>query len=115
MVLIPIHLYGPARDIIHAWPLEVKKELGSVLTRLQKGESIGMPDVRPMPEISPQVLEIRIFDRSGSYRVLYAIRMGLGILLFHAFHKKSRKTPESDKKTARIRLSAFLKELGENS
>ena len=83
------------------------------MTRLQKGESIGMPDVRPMPDISPQVSEIIIPDRSGSYRALYAIRMEFGILLFHAFQKKSRKTPEREKKTARTRLEAFLKELEE--
>ena len=57
MAWIPVRFYGPARDVIHAWPLEVKKELGSVLTRLQKGESIGMPDVRPMPDVSPRASE----------------------------------------------------------
>jgi phage-related protein len=114
MVLIPVRFYGPVKNIIHGWPIEVKKELGSVLTRLQKGESIGMPDVRPMPEINPHVSEIRIPARSGSYRTLYAIRMECEILVFHAFQKKSHKTPEREKKTARIRLSAFIKDLGED-
>ncbi len=113
MEWIPVRFYGLARDVIHGWPLEVKKELGSVLTRLQKGESIGMPDVRPMPDISQQVSEIRIPDRSGNYRALYAIRTEFGILLFHAFQKKSRKTSEKEKKTARTRLETFLKELKE--
>ena len=113
MEWIPVRFYGSARDVIHGWPLEVKKELGSVLTRLQKGESIGMPDVRPMPDISPQVSEIRIPDRSGNYRALYAIRTKFGILLFHAFQKKSSKTSEREKKTARTRLETFLKELEE--
>lgn len=113
MELIPVRFYGAVRDVIHDWPLEVKKELGSVLTRLQKGEFIGMPDVRPMPDIGPQASEIRIPDRSGNYRALYAIRMEFGILLFHAFQKKSRKTPESEKRTARARLESFLRELEE--
>ena len=67
MAWIAVRFYGPVRDVIHGWPLEVKKELGSVLTRLQKGYSIGMPDVRPMPDIGQQASEIRISDRSGSY------------------------------------------------
>jgi phage-related protein len=87
--------------------------LGSVLTRLQKGESIGMPDVRPMPIIDRQVSEIRISERSGSYRTLFAVRTKLGILLFHAFQKKSGKTPSREIKTARQRLAAFLSELEE--
>jgi len=61
----------------------------------------------------PHPSEIRIPDRSGSYRALYAIRMEFGILRLHAFQKKSRKTPEREKKTAQIRLETFLKELEE--
>jgi phage-related protein len=110
---IPVRFYGPVRTVIHGWPLEVKKELGSVLTRLQKGEFIGMPDIRPMPEINSQALEIRLSDRTGSYRALYAIRMEFGILLFHAFQKRSRKMPAREKRIARIRLEAFLNELEE--
>jgi len=113
MECFPVRFHGAVRDVIHGWPLGVKKELGSVLTRLQKGESIGMPDVRPMTDIGPKVSEIRIHDRSNSYRVLYAIRMEFGILLFHAFRKQSRKTTSKDKNTARARLKAFLIELEE--
>lgn len=72
-----------------------------------------MPDVRPMPAIGAGASEIRIADRSGHYRAVYAIRMEIGILLFHAFRKKSRTMPEGEKKTAGNRLKAFLKELGE--
>ncbi len=110
---LPVRFSRPVRDVIHGWPLEVRKELGSLLTRLQKGESIGMPDVRPIPDISPQVSEIRISDRTGGYRALYTVRTEFGVLLFHAFRKKSRRTPEREKLTARIRLHAFLKELEE--
>ena len=86
-----------------------------MLTRLQKGEAIGMPEARAMPDISLRVSEIRIPDRSGLYRVIYLVRVESGILLFHAFQKKSRKTPEKEKKTGRRRLKAFLKELEEPS
>jgi phage-related protein len=110
---IPVFFYGPVRDAIHSWPLEVKKELGAVLTRLQKGELIGMPDVRHMLTIDPCASEIRIPDKSGSYRALFAIKMEYGILLFHAFQKKSTKTPEREIRVARIRLKSFLKELAE--
>ncbi len=109
---IPVRFYGPVRTLIHGWPLEVKKELGSVLTRLQKGDSVGMPDVRPMPTVGRQVSEIRISEASGSYRALFAVRTKFGILLFHAFQKRSRKTPVREVSTARQRLEAFLREVG---
>jgi phage-related protein len=108
---ILVRFYGPVRDVIHDWPIDVRKELGSVLTRLQKGESIGMPDVRTMPEIYARVSEIRIADKSGSYRTLYVIKLEFGILVFHAFRKKNNRTLEKEKRTARVRLEEFLKEL----
>jgi phage-related protein len=63
-----VYLYDPARKEIREWPLEVKKNLGSTLTQLQMGESVGMPDVRPMPAVARGVSEIRIKDQSGIYR-----------------------------------------------
>ena len=43
--MIPVLMYKSARNEILSWPLEVKKDFGSVLTKLQKGESVGYPDV----------------------------------------------------------------------
>jgi len=110
---IPVHFYTPARKVVRAWPVTVRKELGSILTRLQKREFIGMPDVRPMPDVSPGVCEIRIPDRVGSFRAFYVIQTRFGILLFHAFQKKTRKIHEAEKRTARLRLKAFLAEFEE--
>jgi phage-related protein len=39
------------------------------------------------------------------------IKLEHGILVFHAFRKKSRKTPKHEIETAQGRLSLFLKEL----
>ncbi len=108
-----VHFFDPIKRQIHSWPNEVKKELGGVLTRLQKGESIGMPDVRPMPSIAPGVSEIRITDRSGIFRTFYVVRDSHGVLVFHAFKKKSQKTPEHEIKTAQLRLRIFLDKLEE--
>ena len=32
--------------------MEIKKDLGSILTLLQLGESVGMPDVKHMPSVA---------------------------------------------------------------
>jgi phage-related protein len=65
-----------------------------------------------MPTVGRQVSEIRISEKSGTYRALFALRTRLGILLFHAFQKKTGKTPAREVETARQRLEAFLSELG---
>lgn len=105
-----VHIYDPARDEIIEWPIEVKKDLGSILTKLQKREKVGMPDVRSMSSIAKGCSEIRLKDASGIFRVFYVIESENGILVFHAFKKKTEQTPQKEIETAQKRLVAFLKE-----
>lgn len=110
-----VRIYEPVRKEIHEWPIQIKKELGGVLTRLQKGETIGMPDVRPMPIVSQGVSEIRISERMGSFRTFFIAQSENGILIFHAFEKKTQSMPLQEIKTARLRLKVFLLEIEEQS
>jgi phage-related protein len=83
-----VRFYGPIKKVVHGWPEAVRKELGAVLTRLQKSQSVGMPDLRQMPSVQAGVAEIRIADRSGIFRTFHVINSEHGILVFHAFTKK---------------------------
>lgn len=91
--------------------MEVKKDLGSILTKLQKGEAVGYPDTEPMRTVAAGVFEIRLKDASGIFRVFYLIKTEYGIVVFHSFKKKSQKTPHHEIETAKLRLNAYLKEL----
>jgi len=106
-----VHIHDPARKEIHSWPTEAKKDLGAVLTQLQFGETVGMPDVRPMPSIAKGASEIRLKDQSGIYRVFFIIETEIGILVFHGFKKKTQQTPQSEIDTGKKRLKKFLEEL----
>lgn len=104
-------IYDTAQREISSWPVDVKKDLGSVLTLLQKGTSVGMPDVRPMPSVGKGVSEIRVSDGSGTYRAFFVVWTDAGILVFHGFKKKTQSTPRAEIETAKKRLKAFLEEL----
>jgi len=106
-----VRIHDSARKEIRDWPIEVKKDLGSVLARLQLGESVGMPDVRRMPSVARGAAEIRIKDSSGIYRAFFVIETDLGILVFHGFKKKTQTTPQIEIETGRKRLKDFLEEL----
>lgn len=106
-----VTMYGPVRKEILTWPVEVKKDLGSILTRLQKGESVGEPDTKPMKSVANSCYEIRLKAADGIYRAFYILKTELGILVFHSFKKKSQKTPQKEIDTAKARLKEFLKEL----
>lgn len=106
-----VHIYDPARNEIVDWPIDVRKDLGSILTKLQKREKVGMPDVRAMPSVAKGCSEIRLKDTSGIFRVFYLIESEDGILVFHAFKKKTEQTPQKEIETAQRRLKIFLREL----
>ena len=106
-------IYDPARTEILRWPLEAEKDLGSILTKLQMLAEVGYPDTEPIISVARGVFEIRVKESSGTFRAFYIMRVEHGILVFHAFKKKSQKTPNREIATARKRLNLFLEGVGE--
>jgi len=69
-----------------------------------------MPLSRPMPSIEPGAAALRIRDRSGVYRAFYYSHSPRGILVFHAFVKKTRATPGRELDLGKKRLKELLHE-----
>lgn len=109
---LSVVFYEPARKEILSWPTEIKKDLGSIFTKLQKGEGVGEPDTKLMKSVAAGCFEIRLKGADGIYRAFYILKTELGILVFHGFKKKMQKTPIKEIDTGKTRLSALLKELG---
>jgi phage-related protein len=100
---------GNSKEVISAFPDEVKQNLGFQLRRLQCGEA--PTDYRPMPSIGPGVFELRDEDERSWYRVIYLSRINNVIHVLHCFEKKGRETPKNELKTARQRLAAVKQRL----
>jgi phage-related protein len=103
-------LHPAARTAIRLFPYEVRRALGKAIFDLQQGEILPMPLSRPMPSVSPGAAEIRIADRTGIYRTFYYARSASGILVFHAFVKKSQATPKHEIELGKKRLKEMLNE-----
>jgi phage-related protein len=99
-----------ARAAIRSFPQEVRRELGKAIFDLQKGEALGMPLSRPMASVAAGVEELRIRDRGGIYRAFYYTKSADGILIFHAFVKKTQATPGREMELGRKRLKELLHE-----
>lgn len=69
-----------------------------------------MPLSRAMPAVATGVNELRIRDRSGIYRVFYYTKLADWVLIFHAFAKKTQKTPQHEIVLAQERLKELLHE-----
>jgi phage-related protein len=99
-----------AKEVLSAFPAEVKSVLGYSLRRLQKGL---LPDcaARRMESIGDGVWELKTADERTWYRVIYLTRIGNALYVLHAFEKSSRKTDRRDLEIAKSRLKLVHRQL----
>ena len=55
-----------------------------------------------MSSVGKGVEELRVWDDSGTYRVVYIARFTEAVYVLHAFQKKTRATSERDIELARL-------------
>ena len=67
-------------------------EAGTLLRRLQRGESIGLPHCRPMPTIGHRCRELRIQDKNVAWRIICRLDPD-AVIIGEVFAKKTGKTP----------------------
>jgi phage-related protein len=91
-------------------PKEVKKAFGDAIWDLQRGFTLYMPLSKPMPQVALGVDELRTKDQNGIYRTFYYRKSKRGILIFHVFVKKTKKTLLNEIKLGKKRLKAMLRE-----
>lgn len=92
---------GDSRNRLREFPERVRRQAGMELRRVQLG--LEPSDWKPMKSIGMGVREIRIRDRVGAFRVLYAATDAIYVL--HAFPKKTRSTAKRDLDLAALRLA----------
>ena len=63
-----------------------------------------------MPIVGRGVQELRVKDSAGIYRVFYLLQSSRGVIVFHAFGKKSQKTPVAEIELGRVRLREMIDE-----
>ena len=85
---------------------EARLKAGYYLRLLQSGETLSMPESRPMPSIGNRCHELRIRDKDSTWRVVYRIDPDT-ILIVEAFSKKNRQTPKYVIDTCKARLSEY--------
>jgi phage-related protein len=67
-------------------------EAGTLLRRLQRGELLSLPHSRTMPAIGRRCHELRINDRTGTWRIIYRLDED-AVVVGNVFLKKTAATP----------------------
>lgn len=81
-------------------------EAGVLLLRVQRGEILAMPHARPMPDIGRACHELRVQDKSRTWRIVYFIDSD-AVAILEVFAKTTQKTPQSVIDTCRARLRHY--------
>jgi len=102
----PARFVGDSRAAIRRFPDDARSAAGYELEKVQRGEQPA--DFKPMPAIGRGVEELRVWDTSGTYRVIYLARRVEAVYVLHAFQKKTQATPKGDIELARRRLAAVM-------
>lgn len=94
----------PCRRELKRFPVAVRADLADALARLEEGHTLSMPLSRPMPSVGAGVHELRLRDRSGVYRTIYALVRGGAVYVVHAFKKTTQTTAKRNIELACRRL-----------
>ena len=102
-----VRFLGNSLKALRDFPQDARHDAGYQIDKVQRGEQPD--DFKPMPGIGKGVEEIRIWDESGTYRVVYTARLADAVIVLHAFQKKTQATAKRDVDLAKERFTEFMK------
>lgn len=98
---------GDSLKCLWEFPEDARHDAGYQLDKVQRGEQ--PVDFKPMPSIGKGVEELRVWDESGTYRLVYAARLADAVYVLHAFQKKTHATSKRDVELAKKRYIELMK------
>ncbi len=99
---------GNSLQDLRSFPETARREAGYQLDRVQNG--LEPENFKSMPDVGSGVLEIRIKDEAGIYRVFFVAKFQDAVYVLHCFQKKTQKTAKTDLDLARKRYAELVKE-----
>lgn len=104
-----LYFLGDSRKRLCDFGKDARQDAGYQLDKVQRGEQPD--DFKPMPSIGKGVEELRIWDDTGTYRVIYTARIKDAVYVLHAFQKKTDKTAKSDIDLAKTRFADLTRSI----
>lgn len=93
-VMKKLRFLGNSLQNLRKFSVEARQDAGYQLDKVQRGEQPD--DFKPMPSIGRGVEELRLWDNSGTYRVIYTARFADIVYVLHVFQKKTQVTSQRD-------------------
>lgn len=77
-----------------------------LLRLLQQGQTIGMPQAEPLPDVGPRCGALRVRDAEHNWRIMYRIDPD-AVLVIDVYAKKTRKIPDEVIERCKRRLVRY--------
>ena len=103
----PVCFLGNSLACLREFPEDARQDAGYQLDQVQRGKQPS--DFKPMPTVGKGVEELRVWDNSGTYRVMYVARLREAVYVLHAFQKKTRSTSKQDIEIATHRFAELMR------
>jgi phage-related protein len=103
----PIRFLGNSLECLREFPEDAPQDAGYALDQVQRGKQPS--DFKPMVTVGKGVGELRVWDDTGTYRVIYLARLKEAVYVLHAFQKKTRTTSKQDIETAKSRYTELMR------
>jgi phage-related protein len=102
-----LHVLGDSHRALCDFPKDARQNAGRQLLKVQRDD---LPDdFKPMSDVGKGVEEIRIWEESGTFRVMYVARLVEAVYVLHAFQKRTRATSKRDKEIAKLRFKQLMR------
>jgi phage-related protein len=85
----PVYFVRSSREDMRELPEDARETAGHQLFKVQQGKEPD--DWKPMPSVGAGVQEIRVWEDSGTYRVLYVAKFEEAVYVLHVFEKRLRR------------------------
>ena len=105
----PIEFRGSALNDLRGFPQSAMRDAGYQLDKVQHG--FPPDDAKALPSVGVGVVELRIWDEAGAFRVMYIAKLEDAVYVLHCFQKKTQQTAGRDIELARRRFKELLKEI----
>ena len=105
----PVEFRGTALNDLRGFPQSAMRDAGYQLDKVQHG--FPPDDAKALPSVGAGVVELRIWDEAGAFRVMYIAKLEDAVYVLHCFQKKTQQTAGRDIELARRRFKELLKEI----
>ena len=95
---------SPIEEFLGDLSQELKCDFLDAVVLLEQGQILALPLSRNLSSIHKGLHELRLKDRTGTYRFFYFIKKADGIYFVHAFKKKTQELPQKEIEVALKRL-----------